>query len=170
MDGSHIHVCGSAGPSCVYVHVCICVHMLQCLWSPLAFAIGGTYVAQWELQQVGLQWRNLLTTPIVDDHLSFLGISLMLVVDMIIYLLLAWYIEGVFPGRYGVAKPCYFPLQPSYWFSQRQYSCQAHLLDWCKSLWHSNQGDKLTLLQDEQESSSERCLCVSIRIYLCAID
>ena len=28
---------------------------------------------------------------------------------------MAWYLEAVFPGKYGVAKPFYFPFQRSYW-------------------------------------------------------
>lgn len=43
----------------------------------------------------------------------------MLVLDTVLYMVLVWYIEGVWPGRYGVAKKFYFPLQPSYWLSQR---------------------------------------------------
>ena len=139
--------------------------LLQCLWSPLAFAIGGTYIAQWELQQYGLQWDNVLTTPIIDDHLAFIGIAMMLIVDMILYLVVAWYIEGVFPGRYGVAKPWYFPLQPSYWCGQSNYSCHTHLLNWCANLCGRGHGDKMTLLQEEQECTSEwfkLCLRFSI--------
>ncbi len=36
----------------------------------------------------------------------------MLIVDIILYGILIWYIEAVFPGKYGVSKPWYFPAQP----------------------------------------------------------
>lgn len=43
----------------------------------------------------------------------------MLIVDTLLYLLLTWYIEEVYTGKYGVAKPLYFPFMPSYWLGQR---------------------------------------------------
>ena len=43
----------------------------------------------------------------------------MLVVDIVLYIVLTWYIEEVRPGKYGVAKPLYFPFMPSYWLGQR---------------------------------------------------
>lgn len=46
----------------------------------------------------------------------------MLFVDVIIYSILVWYIEAVFPGKYGISKPWYFPFKPSYWMgSYSQY-------------------------------------------------
>ena len=34
---------------------------------------------------------------------------MMLIIDSILYMLLAVYIEGVWPGDYGLPKPWYFP-------------------------------------------------------------
>ncbi|KAF0293021.1 ATP-binding cassette sub-family A member 3 [Amphibalanus amphitrite] len=34
----------------------------------------------------------------------------MFVVDTVLYLLVAWYVEAVFPGEYGIAQPWYFPV------------------------------------------------------------
>ncbi len=90
------------------------------MWAPLAFALGATYLVQWELQQIGLQWSNIAIPPIEDDHLSFLSLTLIMALDSVIYFVLTWYIEGVFPGRYGVSKPWYFPFMPSYWCGQRR--------------------------------------------------
>ena len=42
----------------------------------------------------------------------------MLLVDAVLYGLLIWYIEAVFPGKYGVSKPWYFPVKPSYWLGR----------------------------------------------------
>ena len=39
-------------------------------------------------------------------------VFIMLIVDIILYGVLIWYIEAVFPGKYGVSKPWYFPVQP----------------------------------------------------------
>ena len=139
--------------------------VLQCLWSPLAFALGGTYIAQWELMQTGLQWSNVLTAPILDDHLPFVGVSFMLLLDLVLYLALAWYIEGVFPGRYGVAKPWYFPLQPSYWLGQGECNCHTPFLSWCAGLWGHVKGDQLSLIQEEEEQELlSECISVMGRV------
>ena len=39
----------------------------------------------------------------------------MLIVDGILYFILAIYFENVLPGEYGVAKSPWFFLMPSYW-------------------------------------------------------
>ena len=39
----------------------------------------------------------------------------MLLLDSVLYGLLMWYIEAVWPGQYGVPKPPYFFLTASYW-------------------------------------------------------
>ena len=38
----------------------------------------------------------------------------MMSIDAVLYLLLALYIEAVFPGEFGVPQPWYFPLTVSY--------------------------------------------------------
>ena len=94
-------------------------HTPQCLWAPVAFGLGATYIVQWELRQVGLQWSNLALQSIPEDNLTFSAILVILIFDIFLYMGLTWYIEGVYPGRYGVSKPWYFPFMPSYWCGQR---------------------------------------------------
>ena len=55
----------------------------------------------------------------MDDALTVQVVMVMLVVDIVVYMLLVWYIQEVWPGRYGIAKPLYFPFQLSYWLGQR---------------------------------------------------
>ena len=40
------------------------MHTLQCLWAPLSFGLGSTYMMQFERQQIGLQWSNIHTHPV----------------------------------------------------------------------------------------------------------
>ena len=51
----------------------------------------------------------------LDDSFSLAGCMGMMLVDSLLYGLLMWYIEAVFPGEYGVPKPYYFFLTKSYW-------------------------------------------------------
>ncbi|CAB3992561.1 ATP-binding cassette sub-family A member 1-like [Paramuricea clavata] len=91
----------------------------SCLLSPTAFGIACRYFARFEEQGIGLQWSNLYTSPVYGDEFNVGGAMFMLIVDAIIYGLLTWYIEAVFPGQYGVPKPWYFPFMRSYWCSSR---------------------------------------------------
>ena len=46
----------------------------------------------------------------------------MLVVDALVYSILIWYIDAAFPGKYGTAKPWYFPFQLSFWLGKSRAS------------------------------------------------
>ena len=70
------------------------------------------------MKQLGLSFTNISVLATEDDHLSFLAIMVFMLFDGLLYYVLAWYIEEVHPGKYGVAKPWYFPLMPSYWCRQ----------------------------------------------------
>ena len=39
----------------------------------------------------------------------------MMLLDSVIYFVLAWYISNVMPGRYGIAQKWYFPFTLKYW-------------------------------------------------------
>ncbi len=43
--------------------------------------------------------------------MTMLVVFLMLVVDVIVYGFVVWYIDGIMPGKYGVSKKWYFPVQ-----------------------------------------------------------
>ena len=38
--------------------------VLACLWAPLAYGLGASYIVQYELEQQGLQWGNIALTPV----------------------------------------------------------------------------------------------------------
>lgn len=40
---------------------------------------------------------------------------LMLILDSIIYLLIALYVDEIFPGEYGLARVWYFPFTNEFW-------------------------------------------------------
>lgn len=57
----------------------------------------------------GIHWHNLNRGVSPDDDFTFGDVLVMLAIDAVIYLLLALYIEAVFPGEFGVPQPWYFP-------------------------------------------------------------
>ncbi len=46
------------------------------------------------------------------------AICLILLFDALIYMTLAWYIENIAPGEYGIPLKWYFPVMPSYWLGE----------------------------------------------------
>uniref|UniRef100_A0A8B9LWW8 P-type phospholipid transporter n=1 Tax=Astyanax mexicanus TaxID=7994 RepID=A0A8B9LWW8_ASTMX len=89
------------------------------LLSPVAFGFGCEYFALFEEQGVGIQWSNLLSSPLEEDSYSLTtSISLMLF-DALLYAVMTWYIEAVFPGQYGIPRPWYFPFTKSYWCGEK---------------------------------------------------
>lgn len=72
--------------------------MTQSLFSNVAFGIGNAYLIGLEENGDGAQWYNIASSPRDGDAFSLLECILMLLLDSIIYLVLTWYIETVFPG------------------------------------------------------------------------
>ncbi|XP_069795195.1 retinal-specific phospholipid-transporting ATPase ABCA4 isoform X1 [Narcine bancroftii] len=84
--------------------------------SPVAFGFGSEYLSRYEEQGLGLQWGNIRASPVEGDEFNMLLSIEMMLLDAFLYGILAWYLDAVFPGLYGVPAPWYFPLQFSYWF------------------------------------------------------
>lgn len=113
----------------------------------MAFGFGTEYLSRYEEQGLGLQWDNIQTSPLEGDEFSFLTSIFMMGLDALLYAVLAWYLDNVFPGwclkdvsvqicceiiftdvtktdsppqiagQYGIGRPFYFPLLPCYWFN-----------------------------------------------------
>ncbi|KAM4720611.1 retinal-specific phospholipid-transporting ATPase ABCA4 isoform 1-T1 [Rhinophrynus dorsalis] len=88
---------------------------LASLLSPVAFGFGTEYLSRYEEQGLGLQWGNIRRSPVEGDEYSFLFSIFMMLFDAFVYWVLAWYIDHVFPGEYGIPKPWYFPFLATYW-------------------------------------------------------
>ncbi|XP_052824141.1 phospholipid-transporting ATPase ABCA3 [Octopus bimaculoides] len=99
-----------------------------CLISNIALAFGGQVLGIFEGQGIGIQWSNLAHGSSVDDDFAFLHVILMLLLDSVIYGILTWYIEAVFPGQYGVPQKWYFPFMMSYWCGTTQTKCKSGAL------------------------------------------
>lgn len=87
----------------------------SCLISNVAMAMGAQLIGMFEGKGIGIQWSNLFDAVTVDDNFSMAQVLSMLLLDSVLYGLMAWYVEAVFPGEYGLPLPPYFFLLPSYW-------------------------------------------------------
>ncbi|XP_065652513.1 phospholipid-transporting ATPase ABCA3 isoform X3 [Hydra vulgaris] len=90
--------------------------IFSCLDFQLAMALGSNLIGQFEGQGSGLQWYNINKGVTIDTTFTFLQVLLMFLVDIVLYGLLTWYIEAVFPGEYGIPQKWNFFLTKSYWF------------------------------------------------------
>ncbi|XP_058509003.1 phospholipid-transporting ATPase ABCA3 [Solea solea] len=88
-----------------------------CLISNVAMAMGAQLIGMFEGKGTGIQWSNLFDSVTVDDDFSMAQVLALLLFDSVLYGLVAWYMEAVFPGEYGVPLPSYFFVLPSYWCS-----------------------------------------------------
>ncbi|XP_008049514.1 ATP-binding cassette sub-family A member 3 [Carlito syrichta] len=89
--------------------------LCSCLLSNVAMAMGAQLIGKFEAKGTGIQWRDLLSPVNVDDDFCFGQVLGMLLLDSVLYGLVTWYVEAVFPGQFGVPQPWYFFVMPSYW-------------------------------------------------------
>ncbi|XP_062816399.1 phospholipid-transporting ATPase ABCA7 isoform X1 [Anolis carolinensis] len=94
--------------------------------SPVAFGFGCEYFSLYEEQGVGIQWQNLNASPVEGDRYTFATSGGLLLLDALLYGVATWYIEGVFPGQYGIPKPWNFPILKSYWFGESSTNGSPH--------------------------------------------
>ncbi|KAM9347110.1 glucosylceramide transporter ABCA12 [Symphorus nematophorus] len=85
------------------------------LFSPTCFSYASQYVSRYEAQGEGIQWSNSYTSPISGDTASFGWLCWLMLIDSILYFIIGVYIRMVFPGKYGIPAPWYFPFKTSFW-------------------------------------------------------
>ncbi|KAM8777565.1 phospholipid-transporting ATPase ABCA3-like [Rhynchonycteris naso] len=99
-----------------YGQITLTTKVAACLSSNVALALGVHLLMKLEIKQIGAKWDNLWTPATIEDNLTFGYIIGMLLLDALLYSLVTWYIETVFPGVYGMSQPWYFFLMRSYWY------------------------------------------------------
>lgn len=65
----------------------------------MAFGFGCEYFALFEEQGVGIQWSNLLASPLEEDSYNLTTSICLMLFDAVLYGIMTWYIEAVFPGE-----------------------------------------------------------------------
>lgn len=85
----------------------------------------------------GIHWSNIFDSVTIDDDFSMAQVMALLLFDSVLYGLVAWYVEAVFPGEYGMPLPSYFFVQVSFnWFANinLEYRCKYSITMWCIKL------------------------------------
>ncbi|CAL8300626.1 unnamed protein product [Arctogadus glacialis] len=99
-------------------HIGFGAKVFASLLSPVAFGFGCEYFALFEEQGVGIQWSNLVASPLEQDDFSLTTALVLMYFDSFLYGVMTWYIEAVFPGQYGIPRPWFFLFTKSYWFGE----------------------------------------------------
>lgn len=68
-------------------------------------------VSFWDRIGVGIQWNNISERISPDEEFTVEIAIYMMIANTIIYLLIAYYINSVFPGDYGLSRKWYFPFE-----------------------------------------------------------
>uniref|UniRef100_A0A4W6EYE2 ATP binding cassette subfamily A member 12 n=1 Tax=Lates calcarifer TaxID=8187 RepID=A0A4W6EYE2_LATCA len=85
------------------------------VFSPTCFSYASQYVSRYEAQGEGIQWSNSYSSPIAGDTASFGWLCWLMLIDSVLYFIIGVYIRMVFPGKYGIPAPWYFPFKASFW-------------------------------------------------------
>ncbi|XP_041484930.1 uncharacterized protein LOC121431427 [Lytechinus variegatus] len=106
-----------------YLAVFASESLFDALWKPVVtsiffpstFSIGCVIISQFENLGSGVQWDLVWHNPQEEEVTTMAFVFIALAVDGAIYFILGWYIKTLFPGKYGIPRKWYFPLQPSFW-------------------------------------------------------
>nr|XP_055071071.1 uncharacterized protein abca12 [Misgurnus anguillicaudatus] len=85
------------------------------LFSPTCFSYASQYISRYEKQEEGIQWSNMYVSPLAGDTSSFGWLCWLLLIDSMVYFIIGVYIRMVFPGKYGIGYPWYFPFTRAFW-------------------------------------------------------
>lgn len=88
-----------------------------CLLCNTAMSLGCQLTSMFEGTGSGIQWRLLFTGVSPDDPFTLAHVFGMLILDSLLFCLLTWYIEALWPGDFGVPQPWYFPFTVGSWYS-----------------------------------------------------
>uniref|UniRef100_A0A182M226 ABC transporter domain-containing protein n=1 Tax=Anopheles culicifacies TaxID=139723 RepID=A0A182M226_9DIPT len=91
----------------------------MCLLSNSGMSLAMFLTVRLEATAAGLRWSNLFEPATIDDGFNVGLVIIMLLVDAVIYLLIALYVEQVMPGEFGIAQPWYFPFTKEFWMRKR---------------------------------------------------
>ncbi|KAK3732015.1 hypothetical protein QZH41_016886 [Actinostola sp. cb2023] len=87
----------------------------MCLLPNSAIGVGVTLISRLESLNLGLTFDTVNEPSSPDDTFTMAWVMGMMLISSVVFMICTWYIEGIFPGKFGIPKPFYFPFQKSYW-------------------------------------------------------
>lgn len=87
-----------------------------------AMSFGFKLMMRQEANGYGAQWDNVFSRATQEDPFTVGDTIVLLLVDALIFLIVALYVEQIMPGEYGVPEVWYFPFTKSYWCKNSKVS------------------------------------------------
>nr|KAF6490078.1 hypothetical protein HJG59_010433 [Molossus molossus] len=104
--------------SAKYADMTLTQKLASCLSSNIVMVLGTKFLVKAEVDRIGIKWSNIFSSTTMEKF-TFVHILGMFLFDALLYGLVAWYVEAVFPGEYGVPKPWNFFLLHCHWFREK---------------------------------------------------
>lgn len=89
--------------------------ILLCLFPNTAMAYGIKLIVRNEEMGDGFNWSTMWRSITVYDSLTIGTTIVFMLLSSFVFMVLTLYVESIFPGSYGVAKPWYFPFKKEFW-------------------------------------------------------
>ena len=100
--------------------------MLGCLCAPTCAGFGTYIMGTRQNYGQGVTFSNW-SENVVGDSFTFQDVVSMMFFDFVLYMVIALYVEAVFPGKYGIPEKFYYFLTPSYWCGNRSTGSQTEV-------------------------------------------
>lgn len=94
-----------------YATMSLASKMLVSLFHNTGMSYGFLLIFTHEANGEGLQWHNFFEPTSIDDDFSVGLVLVSLLLAALLYLLIALYVEQIFPGEFGVPRKWYFPIE-----------------------------------------------------------
>ena len=88
------------------------------LLSPVALALGMSEAVAKVAAGIPINMSTIFEGTQAPGY-SISSTILILIIDTVLYFFLAWYLDNVVPGEYGVKRPWYFLFTGSYWSAKK---------------------------------------------------
>ncbi|RWS30311.1 ATP-binding cassette sub-family A member 1-like protein [Leptotrombidium deliense] len=95
--------------------------VMACLLPNMALHFTFRVVSQKEVYGTGSSFYNLFEEVAVFGSLSHGIIIIMMLLSILVFGVLIWYLDAVWPWQYGVPKPFYFLCLPSFWCKRERH-------------------------------------------------
>ncbi|KAM3964391.1 LOW QUALITY PROTEIN: phospholipid-transporting ATPase ABCA3 [Aphomia sociella] len=104
----------------LYEDISLTTKLVLSLISNTAMGYAFQLIIMCEGTSKGLQWSDFFKPVTYHDHYEPGHVVLMLILDSILYMLIAMYVEKIRPGLYGVPLPWYFPFTKNFWMPNKK--------------------------------------------------
>ncbi|XP_045535586.1 phospholipid-transporting ATPase ABCA3-like [Papilio machaon] len=113
----------------LYEDINLSTKLMLSLISNTAMGYAFQMIVICEGTSKGLQWNEFFTSISYHDQFQPGHVVLMLILDTILYMLIAMYVEKIRPGLYGVPLPWYFPFTKSFWCPNKKKTAKITMSD-----------------------------------------